>query len=216
MSKYPVREDTSGEINRYTDDTWNGYLANVARSDFYEKYENLLPEKMYKQEYLNKHHIHVDPFSPLKEGVVYNVRANTRYAVEENMRVQLFSELSRGASKAPTKRSFTLMGELMYQSHYAYTECGLGAKATDYLVNLCKKEGIANGIYGAKITGGGAGGTVAILADKKAGATVKKIFDTYAAAKLGEPYLFEGSSDGADTFGIKVVNARPADTGRTG
>lgn len=202
----PVTEDISGEINRYTDPVCNGYLANITRSTFYEQYEKLLPEQMHKEEYLQKHQVHADPFSPLKDGVVYNVKANTRYAVEENMRVQLFSELSRGASKVPSERAFILMGELMYQSHYAYTECGLGAKATDYLVNLCRKMGVNKGIYGAKITGGGAGGTVAILADKNAGETVKEIFTTYAQAAFGEPYLFEGSSDGADAFGIRVVN----------
>ncbi|MBZ5859122.1 GHMP family kinase ATP-binding protein [Flavihumibacter profundi] len=200
-----VTEDISGEIRRYTDPVWNGYLANMRRSDFYEKYENLLPEKIHKSEYLKKNLIHVDPYSPLKEDVIYNVKANTKYAVEENWRVQLFTELSRGASIIPSERSFILMGELMYQSHYAYTECGLGAKATDYLVTLFKNEGVAKGIYGAKITGGGAGGTVAVLADKNAGETVKKIFTTYSKAGFGEPYLFEGSSDGADAFGIVIL-----------
>ena len=90
----------------------------------------------------------------------------------------------------------------MYQSHYAYTECGLGCKATDFLVELCRNAGVENGIYGAKITGGGAGGTVAILAEKTAKKAVQKIFDQYAEAGLGVPYLFEGSSDGADEFGI--------------
>lgn len=74
----------------------------------------------------------------------------------------MFSELSRGASITDNERAFTLMGELMDQSHFAYTECGLGSEATDILVGLCRKEGVKNGIYGAKITGGGAGGIVAI------------------------------------------------------
>jgi L-arabinokinase len=97
------------------------------------------------------------------------------------------------------------MGELMYQSHQAYTSCGLGARATDLLVELCRKEGMKNGIYGAKITGGGAGGTVAILADKKASEVIKRIFVTYSTSGMGNPYLFEGSSDGADAYGIKVI-----------
>jgi len=203
--KIDVTLDESSDINRYTDNIWNGYLANISRSTFYEKYEKLLPETTDREAYLKSYKIHVDPFTPLKDGVNYNVKANTRYAVEENHRVQLFSELSRGASSVPSERAFGLMGELMYQSHYAYTECGLGAKATDFLVNLCRNEGIENGIYGAKITGGGAGGTVAILGNKSAEAAIQRIFGKYSEEKLGEPYLFEGSSDGADTFGILIV-----------
>ncbi|HLK29338.1 MAG TPA: galactokinase family protein [Puia sp.] len=201
----PVTLDTSSDIHRYTDPLWNGYLANLSRSDFHEKYEQLLPHKSDNETYISKHKLHVDPFTPLRENVTYNILANTKYAVEENQRVQLFSELSRGAALTSSKRSYMLMGELMYQSHYAYTECGLGAKATDFLVSLCKKEGIENGIYGAKITGGGAGGTVAILADKNAGNVIEKIMQLYADADLGSPYLFEGSSDGADSFGILIM-----------
>jgi L-arabinokinase len=203
--KIPVTLDTTSDIHRYTDPIWNGYLANLSSSHFYEKYEQLLPQKSDRYTYLKEHTIHVDPFTPLRENVVYNILANTKYAVEENHRVQLFSELSRGAAITSSKRAFLLMGELMYQSHYAYTQCGLGSKATDLLVALCKKEGIENGIYGAKITGGGAGGTVAILADKSAGNFIGKIKGLYANAEMGAPYLFEGSSDGADGYGVLII-----------
>jgi L-arabinokinase len=198
----PVTLDAGSDIERFTDPIWNGYLANLARSLYHEKYELRLPERLDKTAYLNLYKVHPDPFTPLKEGVVYHVRANTTYAVEENFRVQLFSELSRGASLSHSKRSYLLMGEQMYQSHYAYTECGLGSKATDFLVELCRKEGIEKGIYGAKITGGGAGGTVAILAARSAKPVVESIFDIYKKSGHEDPYLFEGSSDGADTFGV--------------
>lgn len=202
-----VTSDDRSEIERYTDSCWDGYLANMSVSLFHEKYEPTLPLRMSSDEFLAQHGFHVDPYTPLKEGVVYHIRANTRYAVEENYRVQQFSELSRGASLAPTKRAFQLMGELMYQSHFAYTACGLGAKATDHIVNLFRKEGIPGGIYGAKITGGGAGGTVAILAEKSADKVVHRVFDIYTRSGMGDPYLFEGSSDGADAFGILEINS---------
>ncbi|MFI5154838.1 MAG: galactokinase family protein [Chitinophagales bacterium] len=202
----PVTLDESSDIHRYKDPVWNGYLANLSRAEFHEKYETLLPVQCDRAVYLEEHKIHVDPFTMLREKVIYHVWANTKYAVEENQRVQFFSELSRGASASPSKRAFLLMGELMYQSHYAYTECGLGSNATDFIVGLCKKEGIEKGIYGAKITGGGAGGTVAILADKNAGKTIEKIMELYTNAAMGKPYLFEGSSDGADTYGILALN----------
>jgi len=88
--------------------------------------------------------------------------ACTRYAVEENHRIALFVELAAGSVAGAA------MGELMYQSHYAYTECGLGSEATDLLVELVRERGPERGLYGAKITGGGAGGTVAVLARRGA------------------------------------------------
>ena len=63
----------------------------------------------------------------------------------------------------------------MYESHASYSACGLGSDGTDRLVALAREAGPARGIYGAKITGGGSGGTVALLADAAAGGTVRAI-----------------------------------------
>jgi len=197
-----VKLDESEEIPRYTDPRWSGYLANLPVSLFREKYEQQLPEQITGRQFLKDYKEHADPFTPVREDVVYHVRANTRYAVEENQRVQLFSELARSASTSRSERAFFLMGDLMYQSHYAYTECGLGAGAMDMLVNLAKEEGIDNGIYGAKITGGGAGGTVAILGCKDARASLDRIVNRFKKVRGYAPYVFEGSSQGADKFGV--------------
>ena len=45
----------------------------------------------------------------------------------------------------------------------SYTRIGLGCEETDLLVELGRDAGPDKGIYGAKITGGGSGGTVAFL-----------------------------------------------------
>jgi L-arabinokinase len=203
----PVRLDESGAVPRYTDPRWNGYLANVMPSEFRAKYEQRLPESLLGADYVSMAQVHVDPFTVLRPEIAYRIRANTRYAVEENARVRLFSELSRGAALHGATRSFELMGDLMYQSHYAYTECGLGAEATDQLVALAREEGSANGIFGAKVTGGGAGGTVAVLGLKSAEPAFRRIVRRYAALRGIEPYVFEGSSVGADKFGVTILEA---------
>jgi len=91
-----------------------------------------------------------------------------------------------------------LMGDLMYQSHYSYTECGLGNEATDLLVDLVREEGAAKGLYGAKVTGGGAGGTVAVLACKDSEEAFRRVVERYAEIRHMKPYVFNGSSIGAD------------------
>ena len=54
------------------------------------------------------------------------------------------------------------MGELMYASHDSYSACGLGSQGTDLLVELVRSRSRAGTLW-AKITGGGSGGTVAVL-----------------------------------------------------
>lgn len=55
-----------------------------------------------------------------------------------------------------------------WQSHYSYSRCRLGSHGTDRLVSLVKQtrnqaHTKGTSLFGAKITGGGCGGTVCVL-----------------------------------------------------
>ena len=200
----PVGRDTSSRIPRFTDSRWCGYLSNVTPSTFRSKYQTRLAETMSGSEFLHHGEFHADPFTSVRPEIYYRVRNCTRYAIEENQRIQLFAELARGSAAAPSDESWRLMGDLMYQSHYSYTECGLGNQATDQLVDLVRQQGAAQGLYGAKVTGGGAGGTVAILARADAQEAFERVVECYAELRQMKPYIFDGSSMGADRFGVVV------------
>jgi len=49
----------------------------------------------------------------------------------------------------------------MLDSHKSYSHCGLGTERTDEIVSLAMTR---KGISGARVTGGGNGGTVCLLA----------------------------------------------------
>jgi mevalonate kinase len=99
-----------------------------------------------------------------------------------------------------------LLGELMYMAHQGYSECGLGSPATDKLVDLIREQH-PEGLLGAKTTGGGAGGTVAVLGwnTPRAEKAFERVVGEYAAWSKTEPYIFSGSSAGSDKFGIQRV-----------
>ena len=202
----PVEFDAASTIPRWSDSRWQGYLANLPLST-YRTLEAHLPETLSDDEYLKLGKVHVDPFTKLRPEVVYHVRACTRYAVEENLRVRLFAELARGMSDGFTPSGAELLGELMYQSHEAYTETGLGSGKTDLLVQLAREEGPEHGIFGAKITAGGGGGTVAVLGRVDAEDAFGRIVERYRRATGIEAYVFRGSSIGADRFGVLELNA---------
>ena len=131
----PVTLDESSTIARFTDPRFNGYLANLSPSIF-RTLEDELPNEMSGQEYLRVAQVHVDPYTQARRDVIYRIRACTRYAVEENYRVQTFVELVRGLSAGESDSAALLMGEIMHQSHWAYTDTGLGCRETDLLVDL--------------------------------------------------------------------------------
>jgi galactokinase len=192
----PVCLDEESQIPRWSDPRWSGYLANIQPSLFRSNYEQRLPEALTGEEYLQIGHTHVDPFTQVRREATYRVRACARHAVEENQRARLFVELARAGA------GFEQMGELMYQSHYAYTECGLGCEQADSIVSLVCEEGVAGGLYGAKISGGGAGGTVVVLGKKDAADALLRVVERFAVTQREAPYVFEGSSMGADRFGV--------------
>lgn len=195
--------DETGILPRWVEPRWQGYLARVSPSEFRTRYEERLPECLRGADFVAMRLQHLDPFSPVRPEVVYPVRAATRYAVEENVRVTTFYRLVAASAGPVDEMTAGLLGELMYQSHVGYTQCGLGSAATDKIVELVRSER-NNGLIGAKITGGGAGGTVAILGlDSTAAASaLKRVVERYSLWSKTDPYLFEGSSAGCDKFGV--------------
>ncbi len=199
--------EESGKIPRYVDPLWNGYLSNLSPSLFRSRYERSLPKRISGHDLLKEDKLHPDPFTQIREEASYPVRGCTRYAIEEQQRIVSFVELLRGLDQRPREAGFLLLGELMLQSHWSYTECGLGCEATDLLVELVREEIAPGQLYGAKISGGGAGGTVVVLGARDAFHRFQRVVTRYAELRKQDPYVFVGSSRGADEFGVLAVEA---------
>lgn len=196
----------ASEIPRWTDARWNGYISNLAPSEFRSKYERMLPESLSGHEFLARAGEHVDPFTSIVADREYPVRSAIRYATEENLRVQMVAALLETAAWRNSYSTLQLIGEIFHQSHVAYTECGLGAESCDLLVSLARKAGFP----GAKMTGGGAGGVVAILGRASDQHAIHVLAQEYAAECGARPHIFEGSSDGVDSSGIRTLQLSPA------
>jgi len=181
------------------DPRWGGYLANLLPSEFEERFAANLPESLTGEEFLLHYGGTTDRVTKVERERSYAVRAPTSHAVYESFRVQKFAELL--ADRLSPKE----MGELMYASHQSYSACGLGSTGTDLIVELVKSAGDSQGLYGAKITGGGSGGTVAVLGRRDAEAAVLGVAHRYATMTGHEPYIFRGSSPGSGAFGHLVV-----------
>jgi galactokinase len=189
----------SGEGRVDVDDPrWGGYLANVTVDELEATYAERLPDEMSGADFLERFHGITDTATSVHPERTYPVRAATEHPIRENARVAAFAEILarwRVASDAPA------LGELMYGSHASYSACGLGSEGTDEIVRLVRDAGGASRLYGAKITGGGSGGTVAVLGHRDAEAAVDAVVTAYAAATGRRPLVISGSSPGAGAFG---------------
>jgi L-arabinokinase len=180
------------------DPKWNGYLANVTPAEFEAHFARQLPETLTGSEFLKRYEGITDPVTTVKPDVLYPIYQATRHPVYEHARVRAFAEILENWSNIDRVQE---LGELMYQSHDSYSACGLGSSGTDAIVRLVREAGIDKGLYGAKITGGGSGGTVAILGKRDAEKSVNELCEKYAAQTGHKPIVICGSSPGAGAFG---------------
>jgi L-arabinokinase len=198
ITKLPVAAGAKDGLVQIDDPRWGGYLANITPSEFERRFMASLPEDIAGAEFLAAYGGTTDEVTRIHPEKKYSVRTPTAHPIYENSRVRAFQELLRDH---PDNSHFRQLGELMYQSHASYSACGLGEARTDLLVDLSRRRGPASGVFGAKITGGGSGGTVAFLTLRKedAGECIAAEF----ARMTGEtPHIFSGSSPGAAEFGI--------------
>ena len=68
------------------------------------------------------------------------------------------------------------------------------------VVDMVRSEGPGAGLFGAKITGGGSGGTVAVLGDQSSHEAIARVAAGYAKQTGHQPYIFSGSSSGTLAF----------------
>lgn len=179
------------------DAPWNGYLANISSTEFELKYAARIPERMVGKEFLDEYDGITDPVTSVDPSVEYPVLAATRHPIHEHARVACFSRILKNWPLV--NEDARNLGQLMYDSHSSYSFCGLGSDGTDALVSLVRES--ADDLYGAKITGGGSGGTVAVLGRRGATEAVERIGARYREQTGCDPQIISGSSSGASTFG---------------
>ncbi|HEX8144619.1 MAG TPA: galactokinase family protein [Pyrinomonadaceae bacterium] len=199
-----VREGAPGERLHVEDARWGGYLANITPSEFEQQYAARLPERIKGAEFLARYRGTTDHVTRVDALRSYAVRVPAAHAVYEHHRVRLFAQL---LEEALSDERLALLGELMYQSHASYRACGLSVAGTDRLVELVREAGPAQGLYGAKITGGGSGGTVAVLGRRDARPAVSGIAQRYARETGQRSHIFAGSSPGSAEFGYLKLSA---------
>jgi L-arabinokinase len=198
LAGLPARTLGNGRVS-IDDARWRGYLANVTPSAWESYYRDRLPERLDGATFLERYGGSTDTVTRIDPARSYAVRQPTAHPIYEHHRVQLFRALL--AQRPVSEEQLILLGELMYQSHASYSACGLGSSGTDRLVELLRAAGPAAHIYGGKITGGGSGGTVAVLGRRGASEQIQRIADRYTQETGLTVEILRGSSPGATAWG---------------
>ncbi len=183
----------------WKDIPYHGFLANIPLEEFENRYASIIPAKMSGKEFIQQFGTSIDKVTVVHPHIEYHLLPAAWHPVRENHRINRFRTLLLQLSnEAANTTILEEMGKLMFESHEGYSSVGLGEEVTQSIVNKVRDYGINKGVYGARISGGGSGGTVVIMADTKNGIeTVRQLHQSMQQKTGRQLYLFSGSSDGA-------------------
>lgn len=202
----PIRDG----VVKIADTRWRGYLSNVSPAEYERDFEPKLPKAITGADFLEKYNGTTDSVTNIDPAKTYAIKAPTEHAIYENFRAHAFAKMLRDTRIGI---NIDALGDLMFQSHASYAACGLTEQGTNRIVEHVQ-ENRKKGVFGARITGGGMGGTVAILARQGSGSVISEIARQYESETDRKSYIFHGSSPGCSTFGyLRLISNEygPAD-----
>ncbi|MCX5658517.1 MAG: GHMP kinase [Planctomycetota bacterium] len=195
-----------------TPDPTGGCLARVDLKRYAKEWRRRLPLRLKGSAFVERHGSTNDPVTKVKPDLTYAVQAATDHHVHEMDRVTRFVAMLKKAADpklaAEGPEAMRQAGALMVESHHSYGKCAaLGHAMTDLIVKMVMEDGPKAGLLGAKITGGGCGGTVAVLLrDEPAAHERLAAIRKHYTAQTGRATLyFEGSGPGAAAWGCHTI-----------
>lgn len=192
--------EDQNHLVKIIDPFFDGYLANFRTSRFDDDFRDKLPPKMTGKAFIDSYQGITDPIVDIEPKRTYQIKVACENQVYENLRTVLFLQLLKAYDDTHDEQILISLGELMFLSHRSYAECGLGDKDITVLIRKIRKAGPRLGLYGAKISGSGTGGTIAVLLKKTAMPILKNLVEEFKNEMSVEPKMFIGNSPGAIEF----------------
>jgi L-arabinokinase len=163
------------------------HVSEVTQKELAALPTGTLPRAITGREFVRRWKKVADPLTTIVPGRKYPVAAATAFPIEENARAAAAVKLLRGRGSKRTR--CVALGELLYASHAGYSAMGLGCPETDEMVAAIRKLGPAKGFYGARVSGGGSGGTVVVLLEQKSLPKLETLMRRLRFRKDFEPRL---------------------------
>jgi galactokinase len=121
----------------------------------------------------------LDNFNKIEKTIENPYRLRIKHVIDENIRVEKFFSLLTNFSNSKSQESLQKLGNLLYESHKSLKEnFDASWDRANVLIDYCKTL-LSSGVYGARMVGGGWGGSVLILIDQKHSDSIKFLLNKF-------------------------------------
>jgi len=154
----------------------HGYLANTSPSLYRQYFRSLLPRRMRGSDFVRSFGDLPQRAGLIDPGQIYRVRTAVDHLISEHEYAENFLQAIEELSDPFTIRQMPVeerqrtrlrAGRLLLASHHSYRlRLELSCREADWLVDALMEAGPDKGIFGARITASGGGGTVVALMDR--------------------------------------------------
>jgi galactokinase len=177
-------------------------LAGITPAEYVERYRDRLPPRITGKAFVARFGSLRGLNGELDPDTKYKIRSRAEHHIYENRRVHEFATCIARARRNGSSDPLVQAGDLMYASHWSHSQrCGIGGVEADQLVSAVRSHGPSQGLFGAKVTGGGEGGEVVILMrdDLRGQDALAQAIATAEAASKRRIATHAGSSPGAES-----------------
>lgn len=185
-----------------------GVLAAISPTEYTETIRDRIPSKITGKAFVAKFGELRGLNGTLIPEETYKIRSRAEHHIYENKRVNEFVSALVRARRTMSIDTLRDAGELMYASHWSHSQrCGIGGVETDRIVTAIRKQGIPMGLFGAKVTGGGAGGELVVLMRDDEAARNALSTATREAQNLSNKaiHTFRGALPGAEYYSAPAM-----------
>jgi galactokinase len=178
-------------------------LSAITPTEYVERFRDRLPSKITGKAFIAKFGELRGLNAQVNPDEVYKVRSRAEHHIYENRRVHEFAASIVRARRNNSLEALTNAGDLMYASHWSHSQrCGIGGVEPDQFVSCIRKHGPAVGLFGAKVTGAGAGGEMVVLMrdTPQTRAALAAAVASAEAINKRKIHVWDGSLPGAEHF----------------
>lgn len=159
----------------------HGYLNNLSPALYRQYFRALMPRRMRGSDFIRTYGTLPEKAGIIDPAKVYRVRAAVDHLISEHEHAENFLQaieeltdpaLRRTLPPAHRERVLRRAGRLVLASHHSYRlRLELSCREADWVVDHLMESGPEKGIYGARISATGGGGTVVAVLNRSSQAT---------------------------------------------